>query len=243
MTPPFALLVLPVWLGVAQPPGTLPQAPGKPGTPTAPVATLPTTPPLSLEASVAGLKGTGPLQATLELVSDSKPLGVVRCDLWPDKAPQAVAAFVGLARGLVAWKDPHNGEWKKKPLYDGTPLHRVIADFLIQGGDPKCNGDAQCMFNPGTGDPGFAIPDEARPDQRFDQGGLLALSNKGPGTGGSQFFITLRPAPWLSGHHTIFGSCDNLPLLEKLSQVETYPSDAPKTPIVIQKLTVTRKTK
>lgn len=213
-----------------------PAAPAKPASP-------PPAAPISLDAALAGLKGTGALSVSFELHSEGKSLGAVRCELWPDKAPQAVATFVGLVRGLVTWKDPHGGEWKKKPLYEGLLLHRVIADFLIQGGDPKCAGDIQCMFSPGSGDPGFAIPDEIRSDLRFDQPGLLALSNKGPNTGGSQFFITLRPTPWLSGHHTQFGLCDNLPLLQKVSQVETYPNDAPKTPIVIQKLTVNRKPK
>lgn len=221
---------------VSAPAVSAPAAPTKSASP-------PPAAPISLDAALAGLKGTGALSVSFELHSEGKSLGAVRCELWPDKAPQAVATFIGLSRGLVSWKDPHGGEWKKKPLYEGLILHRVIADFLIQGGDPKCAGDTQCMFSPGSGDPGFAIPDEPRPDLRFDQPGLLALSNKGPNTGGSQFFITLRPTPWLSGHHTLFGQCDNLPLLQKVSQVETYPNDAPKTPIVIQKLTVNRKPK
>lgn len=211
--------------------------------PAVPAVIQPTTPPLSLELSLLGIKGAGALQAAIELTSDGKPLGTVRCDLFSDKAPQAVAAFVGLARGLVAFKDPHTSMWKKQPFYDRLPIHRVIADFLIQSGDPKCSEDAQCMFSPGSGDPGFALPDEARPELRFDQGGVLALADRGPGTAGSQFFITVRPAPWLTGHHTIFGQCDNLPLIEKLSQVETHLNDVPKTPVVIAKLTILRKPK
>ncbi len=204
-----------------------------------------TTPPLDLAQSLVGIKGTGGLQATISLASEGKPLGALRCDLLPDKAPQAVAAFVGLARGLVAFKDPHprGSGWQKKPLYDGLPIHRVIPELLIQSGDPKCFGDAQCMFSPGSGDPGFAIPDEVRPELRFDQGGVLAMANRGPNTAGSQFFITVKAAPWLSGQHTIFGQCDNVQLLEKLSQVETLSNDVPKTPVVIERLTITRKTK
>ncbi|HMY57059.1 MAG TPA: peptidylprolyl isomerase [Pseudomonadota bacterium] len=212
-------------------------------TPPPPVG--PTTPPLVLEQSLVGIKGQGALQATLELVSEGKPLGAVHCDLFADKAPQGVAAFVGLARGLVAFKDPHPQRtgWQKKPFYDGLPVHRVIGEFLIQSGDPKCFGDAQCMFTPGSGDPGFALPDEVRPELRFDQGGVLAMASRGPNTAGSQFFITVKAAPWLSGQHTIFGQCDNLPLLDQVSRLETYSNDAPKVPVVIQRLTVTRKNK
>lgn len=241
--PLVVALLLPGWLGHAQTTGPA-ATPAKPGpAPAAAGAISPTTPPLSLEQALAGLKGSGAPLATLELSSEGKPLGRVRCELLADKAPQAVAAFVGLARGLLAFKDPHNGQWQKKLFYDGMPIHRVIADFMLQGGDPKCSGDAQCMFSPGSGDPGFVLPDEIRPELRFDQGGLLALANRGAGTGGSQFFITVRAATWLTGHHTIFGLCDNLPLLEKLSQVETSPNDVPKIPILIQRLTVSRKPK
>lgn len=216
-----------------------------PATQPAAAAVAATTLPLVLEQSLAGLKGTGGLQATLSVTSEGKPLGAVRCDLFADKAPQAVAAFVGLARGLVAFKDPHprGTGWQKKPLYDGMPIHRVIPDLLIQSGDPKCFGDAQCMFSPGSGDPGFALPDEIRPELRFDQGGVLAMANRGPNTAGSQFFITVKAAPWLSGQHTILGQCDNVQLVEKLSQVETLSNDVPKTPVVIDRLTITRKNK
>lgn len=247
----FAALVLPLSLATqaavpapaAKPAG--PQAAaGKPG-PAAPAPVAPTTPPLSLEQSLVGIKGQGGLQATLELQSEGTALGAIRCDLFADKAPQAVAAFVGLGRGLVAFNDPHpqRAGWQKRPFYDGLPVHRVIADFLIQSGDPKCVADAQCMFTPGSGDPGFALPDEIRPELRFDQGGVLAMASRGPNTGGSQFFITVKAAPWLSGQHTIFGQCDNLPLLEKLSRLETLSNDAPKTPVVIQRVLFSRKNK
>lgn len=203
----------------------------------------PTTPPLSLSASLAGLKGQGALYAQLAFSSEGKPLGSVLCELFPDKAPQAVAAFVGLARGLVAWKDPHSKTWVKKPLYDGLLVHRTVADVLIQAGDPKCFGDALCMFAPGTGEPGFVLPDEIHPEHRFEAGGSLAMASRGLGTAGSQFFVTLKPTTWLAGKHTVFGTCDGLPLLGTLSRTDTDKNDQPKTPLSLSRVTFFRKNK
>ncbi len=122
-------------------------------------------------------------------------MGDIVLKLLPDKAPKTVENFVGLAEGTKEWTDP-KGQKVKKPLYDGTMFHRVIPDFMIQGGDPLGNG---------TGGPGYRFADEIGPDNKFDRPGLLAMANAGPNTNGSQFFITEVPTPWLDKGHTIFG--------------------------------------
>jgi peptidyl-prolyl cis-trans isomerase A (cyclophilin A) len=122
--------------------------------------------------------------------------GDIVVKLLPEKAPKTVENFVGLAEGTKKWTDPRSGMPSTKPLYDGTVFHRVIPEFMIQGGDPL--GD-------GTGGPGFKFGDEIGPDNKFDRPGLLAMANAGPGTNGSQFFITEVPTPHLNRGHTIFG--------------------------------------
>ena len=123
-------------------------------------------------------------------------LGEIVVRLLPEKAPKTVANFVGLAEGTREWKDPRSGQMVKRPLYDGTVFHRVIPDFMIQGGDP---------LGTGTGGPGYRFGDEIGPDNRFDRPGLLAMANAGANTNGSQFFITEVPTPHLNRGHTIFG--------------------------------------
>src|SRR6185369_15158402 len=129
-----------------------------------------------------------------------------------------LANFVGLARGLRPWVDPATSQWVKKPLYDGLTFHRVIPEFMIQGGDPKGNG---------TGNPGYQFEDEFDPSLSMDKPGLLAMANAGPGTNGSQFFITEKGAPWLTGKHTIFGQCQPLDLEMKIARLPTGPRNAP----------------
>ncbi len=131
------------------------------------------------------------LQATFQT-----SLGEIVVKLLPEKAPKTVANFVELAEGTREWKDPKSGQSVKRPLYDGTVFHRVIPDFMIQGGDP---------LGTGTGGPGYRFEDEIGPDNRFDRPGLLAMANAGPNTNGSQFFITEVPTPHLNRGHTIFG--------------------------------------
>src|SRR5271166_3967026 len=124
-------------------------------------------------------------------------VGNLNCTLFPDKAPLGVANFIGLANGSKDWKNPVSGATKHGvPLYDGTIFHRVIPGFMIQGGDN------------GTGDPGYKFKNETSPDLLFDQPGRLAYANAGPGTNGSQFFITEVATPHLNGGYTIFGQCD-----------------------------------
>jgi peptidyl-prolyl cis-trans isomerase A (cyclophilin A) len=127
-------------------------------------------------------------------------LGDIVVKLLPEKAPQTVENFLGLAEGTKEWTDPKSGQKAKRPLFDGTVFHRVIPDFMIQGGDP---------MGTGYGGPGFTFDDEVGPDNKFDRKGLLAMANAGKrggkGTNGSQFFITEVPTPHLNGGHTIFG--------------------------------------
>src|SRR5204863_3772918 len=127
-------------------------------------------------------------------------VGDMRCQLFDKEAPLGVANFIGLASGTKDWTNPVSHAKKHGvPLYDGTIFHRVIPDFMIQGGDPAGTGE---------GDPGYTFGDEIAPGVNFDRPGRLAMANSGPNTNGSQFFITEVPTPHLNGHHTIFGQCD-----------------------------------
>ena len=123
-------------------------------------------------------------------------MGDIVVKLLPEKAPKTVENFVELAEGTREWTDPRSGQKQKKPLYDGTVFHRVIPQFMIQGGDP---------LGTGTGGPGYRFADEIGPDNKFSKAGLLAMANAGPNTNGSQFFITEVPTPHLDRGHTIFG--------------------------------------
>jgi peptidyl-prolyl cis-trans isomerase A (cyclophilin A) len=162
-------------------------------------------------------------------------MGTLRCKLFPKEAPKTVANFIGLADGTKDWKDPATGQTKHGvPLYSGTIFHRVIPDFMIQGGDP---------LGTGTGDPGYRFEDEIVPSLTFDRPGRLAMANAGPGTNGSQFFITEKPTPWLNGHHTIFGQCDEAraELVKKIARVPAGPGNKPITPVRINKIVIERK--
>jgi cyclophilin family peptidyl-prolyl cis-trans isomerase len=152
-------------------------------------------------------------------------LGNITCTLYPDKAPATVDNFIGLATGTKKWKNPVSGATKEHtPLYDGTIFHRVIPNFMIQGGDPAGNG---------SGDPGYKFKDEFS-DLKFDQPGRLAMANSGPNTNGSQFFITEVPTPHLNNKHTIFGQCDNMPLILHIARVPVDGNDKPLKAIRIQ---------
>jgi peptidyl-prolyl cis-trans isomerase A (cyclophilin A) len=157
-------------------------------------------------------------------------MGDINCTLFPDKAPVTVANFIGLATGTKDWTNPASGiTMHHKPLYDGTVFHRVIPNFMIQGGDPLGNG---------TGGPGYSFKDEFS-DLTFDQPGRLAMANSGPATNGSQFFITEVPTPHLDGKHTIFGQCDNLDLEKQIARAATDPrNDRPFDPVKITHLKI-----
>ena len=156
-------------------------------------------------------------------------LGDISCVLRPEQAPETVANFVELARGERAWKDPATGKETKRPLYDGTIFHRVIPDFMIQGGDPLGNG---------TGGPGYEFADEVGDYTVFNTTGLLAMANAGPDTNGSQFFITEGTPTHLNGKHTIFGDCEKLDVVAKIARVPTERGDKPLTDVVVEKVVI-----
>jgi peptidyl-prolyl cis-trans isomerase A (cyclophilin A) len=160
--------------------------------------------------------------------------GKLTCTLFPDKAPIGVANFIGLATGTKDWTSPITHQKKHGvPLYDGTIFHRVIPDFMIQGGDP---------MGTGTGDPGYVFKNETSSDLKFDRPGRLAYANAGPNTNGSQFFITEAAYPSLNGSYTIFGQCDeaSIKLVKQIARMGRDPSnDKPYKPVVINHITIT----
>src|SRR5580658_533005 len=160
-------------------------------------------------------------------------MGDIRVKLYEKEAPITVQNFVALTRGTKAWKDPKTGQMVKRPLYAGTIFHRVIPNFMIQGGDPTGTG---------SGDPGFTIPDEFSPNLKFDVPGRLAMANTGqPHTGECQFFITVAPTPWLNGKHTIFGQVvEGQDVVTKIVSVPTGAQDRPKTPVKIVSIVIKR---
>jgi peptidyl-prolyl cis-trans isomerase A (cyclophilin A) len=155
-------------------------------------------------------------------------MGPVRIKLFPDHAPKTVRNFVGLSDGSGEWTDPRTGKTGEGPLYAGTVFHRVISGFMIQGGDP---------LGTGTGGPGFRFGDEFHPELSFDRPYLLAMANAGPGTNGSQFFITVTPTPHLNRKHTIFGEVADQASREVVDAIATAPTgamDRPRTDVVIE---------
>ena len=158
--------------------------------------------------------------------------GTVTVQLFPDHAPKTVRNFVELAEGGREWMNPRTRATTKDKLYDGTIFHRVITGFMVQGGDP---------LGTGTGGPGYKFADEIHPDLTFDRPYLLAMANSGPGTNGSQFFITVAPTPWLNGKHTIFGEVTGgIDVVDAIIRVPTVPGDRPVTDVVLQSVTIQR---
>ena len=160
--------------------------------------------------------------------------GAFTVELFEKDAPKTVANFVGLADGTKEWTDPKSGAKMKKPFYDGLIFHRVIPNFMIQGGDP---------LGTGTGDPGYKFADEFGSGRKLDKAGILAMANAGPNTNGSQFFITLAPTEWLNGKHTVFGEVvQGMNVINKIGATKTTkPGDKQVTPIVIQSVKIERK--
>ena len=151
--------------------------------------------------------------------------------LMPEHAPTTVANFTELAGGGREWTDPRDGARKSEALYPGTIFHRVIDGFMIQGGDPTGTG---------TGGPGYTFEDEVPPGgPGFEKPGLLAMANAGPGTNGSQFFVTVGAAPWLNGKHTIFGEVtEGYDVVESISKLPTGAQDRPREDVVIESIDV-----
>ena len=159
--------------------------------------------------------------------------GDIALDLFDDFAPKTVANFVELANGTREYLDMTTGKRATGPFYDGTVFHRVIDGFMIQGGDPTGTG---------RGGPGYRFADEFYPDLTFTKPYLLAMANAGPGTNGSQFFITVAPTPHLNMRHTIFGEvadADSRKVVDEIAAVETGPMDRPVEDVVIESVTVT----
>jgi peptidyl-prolyl cis-trans isomerase A (cyclophilin A) len=156
-------------------------------------------------------------------------VGDIKVKLMPEHAPKTVANFVELAGGKRTWTDPKTGKERNDALYDGTIFHRVIKDFMIQGGDP---------LGTGTGGPGYKFEDEVKGGPSFDKPGLLAMANSGPNTNGSQFFITEIPTTWLTGKHTIFGEVvEGFDVVQKIAQSKTR-NDRPDPEVTLEKVVI-----
>ncbi|MCC7186432.1 MAG: peptidylprolyl isomerase [Acidobacteria bacterium] len=159
-------------------------------------------------------------------------LGNFTVELFESKVPKTVGMIAGLIDGTLEWTHPGTGEKHTKPYYDGIVFHRVIDGFMIQGGDP---------LGKGYGGPGFQFADEFHPDLRHDQAGILSMANAGPGTNGSQFFITLGPTPHLDRKHSVFGKVvEGLDVVKIIGRTAVDGQDKPKTPVVMQKVTTVR---
>ena len=165
-------------------------------------------------------------------------LGDIRLELFPEQAPETVSNFVGLATGEKTWTDPRTGEQSNAPLYSGVIFHRVIPNFMIQGGDP---------LGTGTGGPGYVFDDEIDPSLASTQPYILAMANAGrrlgKGTNGSQFFITTAATEWLQGKHTIFGQVADdasRQVVDAISAVSTDPHDRPLEDVIIDSVTVAK---
>jgi peptidyl-prolyl cis-trans isomerase A (cyclophilin A) len=161
-------------------------------------------------------------------------MGRISCQFYQKEAPKTVENFIELAEGTKDWVDPTTKKkMHKKRLYDGTTFHRVIPQFMIQGGDPAGTG---------MGDPGFTFEDEFYPDLNFDKPGRLAMANSGPNTDGSQFFITEQPYESLNQHYSLFGQCDDdgVAVVKAISRVSRDADDKPETPVILKKVTIVR---
>ena len=159
--------------------------------------------------------------------------GKITVRLFESEAPITVKNFIELAEGGREWTHPVTRAKSKEKLYDGTVFHRVIPDFMIQGGDPAGTG---------MGGPGYRFQDETKGSKHsFDKAGKLAMANSGPGTNGSQFFITVADTSWLTGKHTIFGEVvEGYDIVEKIATVPTGAQDRPKTAVVLESVTIER---
>jgi peptidyl-prolyl cis-trans isomerase A (cyclophilin A) len=159
-------------------------------------------------------------------------MGRITCQFYEKQAPKAVANFIGLAEGAIDWTDPVTKKKQHhKRYYDGTIFHRVIPEFMVQGGDPTGTG---------TGDPGYAFDDELDPNLNFDAPGKLAMANSGPNTNGSQFFITEQAYDSLNQHYTLFGQCDDssVAVVKTIARVQRDDQDKPLTPVYLSKVTI-----
>lgn len=158
-------------------------------------------------------------------------LGNFTVELYAEQAPKTVSNFTGLATGSKVWVDPRSGQQKTNtPFYNGLSFHRIIKNFMIQGG---------CPLGTGTGGPGYRFEDEFHPSLQHDGPGYLSMANAGPNTNGSQFFITDTATPWLDGKHTIFGKVvGGLDIIENIANVPTGEQDRPLNPVMILEIRI-----
>src|ERR1700732_3533117 len=167
---------------------------------------------------------------TYAIFETSQGNSVIR--LLEKEAPKTVENFLGLAEGTKEYTDAKTGKKSKGNFYDGLTFHRVIPQFMIQGG---------CPLGTGTGDPGYRFADEFHPSLRHDKAGKLSMANAGPNTNGSQFFITVAPTPWLDNKHAIFGEVvEGLDLAIKISELPRGANDKPKEPVIVKSLRIER---
>jgi len=176
---------------------------------------------------LAAFPGDGKLIATLATTH-----GQIHCELFDKKVPNTVANFIGLATGKKTYINYKTGLPERGNFYDGLIFHRVIPDFMIQGGDPQ---------GVGMGGPGYQFADEFDPTLRHDKAGTLSMANAGPGTNGSQFFITDRATPHLDNRHSVFGACDETDIVKQIARVPAGPGDRPLQDVIIEHVTVARK--
>jgi len=172
-------------------------------------------------------KVDGPLHATFKT-----SMGEIVVLLFEGKAPKTVENFVGLATGTKEWTDPKTGQKVKRPLYNGTIFHRVIPNFMIQGGDP---------LGSGRGGPGYRFNDEFHPDLKHSKPGVLSMANAGPNTNGSQFFITTVPTPHLDNRHSVFGEVvKGQEVVVAISNAPRGPGDRPLKDVVLNEVVISR---
>ena len=159
--------------------------------------------------------------------------GQIVCRLFDQEAPNTVKNFIELAEGNREWEHPVTGKRSRKKLYDGTIFHRVIPNFMIQGGDPAGTG---------YGGPGYQFADETGGSpHKFDKPGKLAMANAGPNTNGSQFFVTVAPTQWLTGKHTIFGEVvEGYEVVEKIANTPRNRNDKPMTDVLVKSVKIER---
>ena len=211
------------------------EAPPTPTPAPAPVADIPKAAPGSVPALgsestaeiLAAFPGDGKLIATLATTH-----GQIQCELFDKKVPNTVANFVGLATGKKTYVNYKTGLPERGNFYDGLIFHRVIPDFMIQGGDPQ---------GVGMGGPGYQFADEFEPTLRHDKAGTLSMANAGPGTNGSQFFITDRATAHLDNRHSVFGACDETDIVKQIARVPAAPGNRPLQDVIIERVTVARK--
>lgn len=179
------------------------------------------------EEILSAVPGEGKLHAVF-----TTSMGEINCTLFEEQTPITVANFVGLANGSKAYQDPQTNEIKRANYYNGLIFHRVIPDFMIQGG---------CPLGRGMGGPGFQFQDEIVEGLGHSKAGILSMANAGPGTNGSQFFITDTATPFLDGRHTVFGECENLDVVKAIANVPRNRMDRPNEDVTILSLRIERR--